>query len=235
MTTQDNNPKVVDFAQRAPGAGERSEKPMDVLGQVRGHAMKRLTGLVTVLFENADDALFDLASKAENNALQASFFDGMREIRKRRQGMEAKFQERFQRHFADFQAGRSTATAKRFRAGMDQLVREGVIQLFETAGGSASLLGAVGPLQFEVLKYRLESEYGAEVIVEHCPWQAIRWLMKDDEPVTGAFPPTDDLPGGCALAKDAAGHWVVLAEAEWALRSFKRYHEQWELADRLVK
>ncbi|RYG17295.1 hypothetical protein EON82_24020 [bacterium] len=131
--------------------------------------------------------------------------------------------------------GRSTATAKRFRAGMDQLVREGVIQLFETAGGSASLLGAIGPLQFEVLKYRLESEYGAEVVVEQCPWQVIRWLMKDGEPVTGAFPPTDDLPGGCALAKDAAGHWVVLAEAEWALRSFKRYHEQWELAERLVK
>ena len=111
MTTQDNNPKVVDFAQRAPAPGERPDKPVDVLAQVRGHAMKRLTGLVTVLFENADDTLFDLASKAENNALQASFFDGMREIRKRRQGIEAKFQERFARHFADFQAGRAAAAA----------------------------------------------------------------------------------------------------------------------------
>src|SRR3569623_359810 len=111
MTTQDNNPKVVDFAQRAPAPGERPEMPVDVLGQVRGHAMKRLTGLVTVLFENADDTLFDLASKAENNALQASFFDGMREIRKRRQGIEGKFQERFARHFADFTAGRAAAAA----------------------------------------------------------------------------------------------------------------------------
>ncbi len=131
--------------------------------------------------------------------------------------------------------GRSTATAKRFRAGMDQLVREGVTQLFESAGGTTMLLGAVGPLQFEVLKYRLESEYGAEVVLEHCPYTVIRWLMLDDAPVEGVNPPTDDLPGGCILAKDAAGHWVVLAEAEWALRSFKRYHETWELAERLVK
>ena len=109
MTTQDNNPKVVDFAQRAPGAGDKSA---DVLGQVRGHSMKRMTGLVTTLFENADDALFDLASKANNNATQATFFDGMREVRKRRQGIENKFQERFIRHFSDFQSGRTTAVVK---------------------------------------------------------------------------------------------------------------------------
>ncbi len=131
--------------------------------------------------------------------------------------------------------GRSTATAKRFRAGLEQLVREGVTQLFETASGMGSLLGAVGPLQFEVLKYRLETEYGAEVILEHCPWKEIRWLMDGGKVIEGAQPPTGDVPGGCALARDAAGHWVVLAEAEWALRSFKRYHEDWELAERLVK
>src|SRR5690606_30458214 len=113
--------------------------------------------------------------------------------------------------------GKSTATAKRFRAGMEQLVREGVIQLFETASGSASLIGAVGPLQFEVLKYRLESEYGAEVVLETCPWKEIRWLMEDGKPVEGTYAPTDDVPGGCALAKDPYGHWVVLAEGEWAL------------------
>ena len=131
--------------------------------------------------------------------------------------------------------GRSTGTAKRYRAGLDQLVREGVTQLFETASGTTSLLGAIGPLQFEVLKYRLESEYGAEVIVEQCPWKMIRWLMLDGEPVGGADAPTDDVPSGSALARDPAGHWVVLAEGDWALRSFKRYHEQWELAERLVK
>ena len=131
--------------------------------------------------------------------------------------------------------GRTTGTAKRFRAGLDQLVREGVTQLFETGMGGSALLGAIGPLQFEVLKHRMENEYGAEVVVEQCPWSIVRWLMLDGEPVTGANAPTDDMPGGSALARDAAGHWVVLAEAEWALRSFKRYHEKWELAERLVK
>jgi peptide chain release factor 3 len=130
---------------------------------------------------------------------------------------------------------RSTATAKRFRAGLDQLVREGVTQLFETASGQTSLLGAVGPLQFEVLKYRLESEYGAEIIMEHQPWTMIRWLLKDGEPLTGTEPPANDVPGGCALARDPVGHWVVLAEAEWAIRMFTRYYEGWELVERLVK
>ena len=59
--------------------------------------------------------------------------------------------------------------------------------------------------------------------------------MDGGKAVDGVNPPTGDVPGGCALAKDPAGHWVVLAEGEWALRSFKRYHENWDLAERLVK
>ena len=110
MSTQDNNPKVVDFSQRTAVPGERPDRAAgEMLGQVRAHATKRVIGLVTTLFENADDTLFDLASKAESNAAQASFFDGMREVRKQRQSIETKFQERFSRQFSDFQAGRAPA------------------------------------------------------------------------------------------------------------------------------
>ena len=45
------------------------------------------------------------------------------------------------------------------------------------------LLAAVGPLQFEVVQYRLESEYGAESRLEATPWTVVRWLpmdMKED-------------------------------------------------------
>ena len=58
----------------------------------------------------------------------------------------------------------SSAKFKRFREGLDQLLKEGLAQPFEIPGSHqyVPLLGAVGPLQFEVLKYRLESEYGAE-------------------------------------------------------------------------
>ena len=110
MSTQDNNPKVVDFSQRTAVPGERPDRAAgEMLGQVRAHATKRVIGLVTTLFENADDTLFDLASKAESNAAQASFFDGMREVRKQRQSIETKFQERFSRQFSDFQTGRAPA------------------------------------------------------------------------------------------------------------------------------
>ena len=88
MSANDNNPKVVDLNQRS-AAATLGEKPAEALAQVRAHALKRLTGLATTLFENADDALFDLASKADNNAIQAQYFDGMREVRKKRQPIDA--------------------------------------------------------------------------------------------------------------------------------------------------
>ncbi len=109
MSANDNNPKVVDLNQRS-AAATLGEKPAEALAQVRAHALKRLTALATTLFENADDALFDLASKADNNAVQAQYFDGMREVRKKRQQIEARFQEQLARQFVDFLAGRGIAT-----------------------------------------------------------------------------------------------------------------------------
>lgn len=108
MSANDNNPKVVDLNQRS-AAATLGEKPAEALAQVRAHALKRLTALATTLFENADDALFDLASKADSNAVQAQYFDGMREVRKKRQHIEARFQEQLARQFVDFLAGRGIA------------------------------------------------------------------------------------------------------------------------------
>lgn len=108
MSANDNNPKVVDLNQRS-AAATLGEKPAEAFAQVRVHALKRLTALATTLFENADDALFDLASKADNNTVQAQYFDGMREVRKKRQHIEAKFQEQLSRQFVDFLAGRGIA------------------------------------------------------------------------------------------------------------------------------
>jgi hypothetical protein len=41
------------------------------------------------------------------------------------------------------------------------------------------LLGAVGPLQFEVVQFRLQNEYGAESRLEAAPWTVVRWLPAD--------------------------------------------------------
>ena len=54
---------------------------------------------------------------------------------------------------------------KKFRDGLDQLLQEGVIQAYylKNSGQKVPLLGAVGPLQFEVVQFRLESEYADRI------------------------------------------------------------------------
>ena len=62
------------------------------------------------MFEHVDDALFDLAEKAENNAAQMHYFDGMREVRKRRPVMERSYLAQVSRDLNDFVSGQRTAT-----------------------------------------------------------------------------------------------------------------------------
>ena len=54
---------------------------------------------------------------------------------------------------------------KQFASGIEQLAQEGTVQLYRPPAGRAGdlVLGALGQLQFEVVKYRLEAEYGVEV------------------------------------------------------------------------
>ena len=80
--------RVVNLSQRLEPSSERVG---ELLNAVRGIANKRLQQWVGNAFEQVDDALFDLAEKAENNAAQMHYFDGMREVRKRRPGIERSF------------------------------------------------------------------------------------------------------------------------------------------------
>jgi peptide chain release factor 3 len=116
--------------------------------------------------------------------------------------------------------GSNSATHKRFREGLDQLLREGVAQAFKLKDPLVRipLLGAVGPLQFDVLQYRLESEYGAECRIQSTPWTLARWIRFR----TGsAGTPDLTLPTGAAQAKDAYGFTVALLSSAWALRSLE--------------
>ncbi|MEN3940153.1 peptide chain release factor 3 [Prosthecobacter sp. SYSU 5D2] len=114
----------------------------------------------------------------------------------------------------------NTSKFKRFRDGLDQLLKEGVAQPFELPDAAVRipLLGAVGPLQFDVLKYRLESEYNAEVRLEFAPWTLVRWL-KEKNAADAPKPKRGDVglpwPSLVAsydttLAQDSKGNWVAL-------------------------
>jgi peptide chain release factor 3 len=121
----------------------------------------------------------------------------------------------------------SSAKFKRFREGLDQLLKEGVAQAFDVHGTAqrVPLLGAVGPLQFDVLRYRLESEYGADCRVENAPWELVRWLTPPEDDPTGE---SLDLPPGANRAYDQRGRMVALFPSEWSLKYFNQKQPAWQ-------
>ncbi len=105
---------------------------------------------------------------------------------------------------------------KQFRQGVEQLLQEGVVQVFELRDSfqKVPLLAAVGPLQFEVVQYRLESEYGAPSTLENASWEAFRWLPTDTD--LKAL----KLPTGCRVAHDSGGQAGVLFPSTWTQKYF---------------
>ncbi len=101
---EDTSPAKV--IQIAPRRDERGERPGELLGNVRNIATRNLQGLIAMLFDNLDDALFDLAEKAASNALQVEYFDGMRELRKKRGLIERVFVDDIVKRITDLGAGR---------------------------------------------------------------------------------------------------------------------------------
>jgi len=128
---------------------------------------------------------------------------------------------------------KSTAKYKRFRDGLQQLLKEGVaseFQLLESGSAAAPLLGAVGPLQFEVLQYRLEGEYAAETRMESATWSLARWLRpREGDPLAPEARPSMSL--GAALARDSNGWLVALLPSEWALKTFSDKNDDWIISD----
>lgn len=110
MNNPSDNSKIVDLQQRQNSQAGNVDRLGELLRAVRATAFKRLQALVGTLFENIDDALFDLAEKAENNAIQTQYFDGMREVRKKRQLVDRVYLEQLNRVFNDFAAGKLQAS-----------------------------------------------------------------------------------------------------------------------------
>ncbi|MCE9584763.1 MAG: peptide chain release factor 3, partial [Planctomycetes bacterium] len=112
----------------------------------------------------------------------------------------------------------STDQDKRFRKGIEDLLKEGLAQVFmlNDSQNSLPVLGAVGPLQFEVLQYRLKAEYGAASRIETKPWKVIRWIS----PETQADFDAASIPNGMRTARDEKGESVLLSDTEWDMKYF---------------
>jgi peptide chain release factor 3 len=120
--------------------------------------------------------------------------------------------------------------AKKFRAGLEQLLQEGVVQSFtaRNAPPGSTLLAAVGPLQFEVVQYRLQSEYGAESRLEATPWTLLKWL----EPHPSLKNPgTLIVASGVGFGTDKFDQPVALFPNEWTMRYFLEKNPELKLHD----
>ncbi len=104
---------------------------------------------------------------------------------------------------------------KQFVKGVTQIAQEGAIQIFqEYKGGMEEIIvGVVGVLQFDVLKFRLESEYNVEIRLENLPYEHIRWIENKDEVDVEALTGTSDMK----KVIDMKGNPLLLFVNAWSV------------------
>ena len=107
-----------------------------------------------------------------------------------------------------------TMKRKQFVKGIEQIAQEGAIQIFQefNSGMEEIIVGVVGVLQFDVLKFRLENEYNVEIRLEELPYEHIRWIENDDidvAKITG----TSDMK----RIKDMKGNPLLLFINSWSV------------------
>ncbi len=111
----------------------------------------------------------------------------------------------------------SPSNYKRFQKGLDQLIQEGLVHSFDVTNNArrAPLLTAVGPLQFDLVQFRLKNEYGTDARIEMTNWKLVRWLEKGCE-----LGPKCHFPNGVESARDKNQNLVLLFPGEWHLNYF---------------
>ena len=117
---------------------------------------------------------------------------------------------------------------KHLSTGLEQLSQEGVIQLFyrPAIGKHDPYLGAVGMLQFEVLKERLLNEYNVKAIIQSLPFQIARWVGGTPEALKW-LEERRDYP----ILLDRNDQPVLLSESAWSLNFALQNAEGLELYD----
>jgi len=111
---------------------------------------------------------------------------------------------------------------KQLKKGLEQLAQEGTIQLYRPhhSREGEAVLGAVGRLQLEVVKYRLKAEYDADVRLEPMSVEFARWISHKDGGVVDLGAYDREQVGISAL--NVRGRAVVLFAGEWQLNSARR-------------
>ena len=106
--------------------------------------------------------------------------------------------------------------SKQLEKGIDQLMDEGVAQLFTLEINGRKVIGTVGALQYEVIQYRLEHEYGAKCTYENFPAYKACWVRPED-PKNEEFKEFKRIKQKF-LAFDKSGQLVFLADSEFSIQ-----------------
>lgn len=106
--------------------------------------------------------------------------------------------------------------SKQLYKGIDQLMDEGVAQLFTLDMNGRKVIGTVGALQYEVIQYRLEHEYGAKCTYENLNVHKACWVEAEDE-TNEEFKEFKRVKQRF-LAKDKQGQMVFLADSSFSLQ-----------------
>ncbi len=116
---------------------------------------------------------------------------------------------------------------KQMQKAVLQLGEEGTVQIFVDpfVGIQDPVIGVVGELQFDVLLYRLNDEYGLNVKLEKQPFSVARWVVSKNKEQPTAVGKT--IKGG-TLYKDISDNPVVLLNREWDLRWLEKENPELE-------
>ena len=112
-------------------------------------------------------------------------------------------------HFAEVEL-KYALKHKQYQRGLDELTEEGLIQVFRpTDMGPQIFLGVVGPLQFDVLEYRMKAEYGVDIAIRPLNYSLARWI-EGPWPELGRF-------DRARIVLDQSGQAVLLVGDEYTL------------------
>ena len=121
-----------------------------------------------------------------------------------------------------------TMKRKQFIKGINEIAQEGAIQIFQefNTGMEEIIVGVVGVLQFDVLKYRLENEYNVEIRLEPLPYEHIRWIENEEINM-------DKLVGTSDMKKikDLKGRPLLLFVNSWSIRMVLERNEGLKLSE----
>ena len=104
---------------------------------------------------------------------------------------------------------------KQFTKGIEQIAQEGAIRVFllPDGGWERVVVGVVGQLQYDVLQFRMETEYGVRYRKSELPHTAIRWVKSTPKPISDLR-----LADGTLHVRDTRGHDLLIFTSDWAVR-----------------